>query len=86
MTTCISCHRPLKRPTETGMGPVCARAARVVPVPAHDRDLFGYYIDKAVHAARYRLEVAVESAAAEAVMATRAAFREARVRLGVWAA
>ena len=24
MTVCIRCHRPLKQPTETGMGPVCS--------------------------------------------------------------
>ncbi len=81
MTVCTRCHRPLKQPTETGMGPVCARAARVQPVPAHERDLFGYDIDKAVHAAMYRLQVRIDSMAAEASMALRASFRAALVRI-----
>lgn len=78
---CTRCHRPLRLPTETGMGPVCARAARIQPVPAHERDLFGYDIDKAVHAARYRLQVHIDSMAAEASMALRASYREALERI-----
>lgn len=84
MTVCSRCHRPLKRQTETGMGPVCARAAKAQPVPAHERDLFGYDIDQAVHAARYRLQVHIDSMVAEAKMAVRHEFNAARVRLGVW--
>ena len=84
MTVCIRCRRPLKQPTETGMGPVCARAVRAQPVPEHERDLFGYDIDKAVHAARYRLQVQVEVAAAEAHMAVRKGFHGARVLLLGW--
>ncbi|MEO8391205.1 hypothetical protein [Polaromonas sp.] len=75
MTVCTRCHRQLKQPTETGMGPVCARASRIQPVPAHERDLFGYDIDKAAHAARYRVQVLIDSMAAEASMAMRASFQ-----------
>lgn len=81
MTFCTRCHRPLKQPTETGMGAVCARRARIEPVPAHNRDLFGYDIDKAVHAARYRLQVHIDSMAAEASMALRASHRAALERM-----
>jgi hypothetical protein len=55
------------------MGPVCAaRFAR--PVPAHDRDLFGYDIDAAAAAAQYRLQVLIDGMAAEASMAMRTSF------------
>ncbi len=81
MTVCIRCHRPLKQPTETGMGAVCARISRTQPVPAHERDLFGYDIDKAVHAAMYRLQVRIDSMAAEASMAVQASFRATITRI-----
>ena len=81
MTHCIRCGRTLKRPTETGMGSTCARKAQAVPVPDHDRDLFGYDIEKAVQAARYRLSVFIGSAAVEAHIAVRRGFRVARERL-----
>lgn len=81
MTVCIRCHRPLKQHTETGMGPVCARAARAQVVPEYERDLFGYDIDKAVHAAQYRLQVHIDSMAAEASMALRASHRAALERI-----
>lgn len=84
MTVCVRCHRPLKHATETGMGAVCARKAKKAAVPAHERDLFGYDIDKAVHALRYRVGVLIESLAVEASMAVKHAFHDARVRLGVW--
>jgi hypothetical protein len=84
VTVCTRCHRPLKAATETGMGPVCARKAKRVPVPAHERDLFGFDIDKAVHAAVYRLGVLVESMAAEALMAVKRDFHDARVRHLGW--
>lgn len=82
---CTRCHRPLRLPTETGMGPVCARAARIQPVPAHERDLFGYEIEKAVLAARYRLQVHIDTMAAEALMEVRKGFHRARVLLLGWA-
>lgn len=84
MTVCSRCKRPLKNPTETGMGAVCARKTAAQPVPAHDRDLFGYDIDKAMHAASYRVQVHIDGMAAEAHMALRRGFRAARVALGVW--
>lgn len=77
---CSRCHRPLKHASSTGMGPVCA-ARYAKPVPAHERDLFGYDIDKAVHAARYRLQVHIDSMAAEASMALRSAYRVALERI-----
>lgn len=85
MTTCIRCHRPLKRPSESGMGPVCAKKAGVEPVREHERDLFGYDLEKAHRAALYRVNVLIESLTAEAHAAVRKSFREARVLLGVWA-
>ena len=86
MTTCIRCHRPLKRPTATGMGPVCAKAAGAQAVPDHERDLFGYDIDKAVTAARYQLQVLIGSMAVEAHQAVKRQFHEARVLLLGWKA
>lgn len=85
MTTCIRCHRPLKRPTETGMGATCAKKSKAQPVPAHERDLFGYDLDKAANAARYRLQVHVEGMAAEAHIAVKHEAAAARRRCGVWA-
>lgn len=83
MTVCIRCHRPLKWPSPTGMGPVCAsRAAK--PVPAHEPDLWGYDIAKGEEAARYRLQVLIEGLAAEAHVAVRHQAAAARRRLGVW--
>lgn len=81
MTTCTRCHRPLKRPTETGMGPVCAKASKAQPVPAHDRDLFGFEVEKGIAAARYRVQVQIEASAAEAYIAVAHQFRAARERL-----
>lgn len=80
---CTRCHRPLKRPTETGMGDVCARKAKAVPVPAHERDLFGYDLGKAEQAARYRLEVHVAVLVEDAHQAVRRGFRAARERMGL---
>jgi hypothetical protein len=81
MTVCVKCHRPLKAPTPTGMGPVCSRRAQAQPVPAHERDLFGYDIDKAVHAALYRLQVEIKSMEATASMELRASYRVALERI-----
>lgn len=85
MTVCTRCHRPLKQPTETGMGPTCSKVARALAVPAHERDLFGYEIEKAVLAAQYRLQVHIDSMAAEAQMEVRKGFHLARVMLLGWA-
>lgn len=84
MTTCTRCHRPLKRPTETGMGPVCAKATKAQPVAAVDRDLFGYDVDKAWFAASYRVQVHINSMAAEAYIAVAHGFQAARERLLGW--
>jgi len=84
MTTCIKCHRPLKHATASGMGRVCESKSRPVPVPVY-RDLFGYDVEKAAQAAGARVQVHIESLAADAHAAVRRGFREARVRLGVWA-
>lgn len=81
MTHCIRCHRPLKRPTETGMGEVCARKAKEVPVPDHERDLFGYSIERAVAAAEYRIGVHIAVLVEDAHQAMRRSFRAARERL-----
>lgn len=83
MTICTRCHRPLTRPTTTGMGPVCSKRA-APPVPAHERDLFGYDVAKAADAALYRVQVVVDGMVAEAHVAVRREFAAARRRLGVW--
>jgi len=67
MTHCINCGRTLKNATETGMGRVCARRAKAVPVPEHDRDLFGYDIQKAAAAAEYRIGVHIAVLAEAAI-------------------
>jgi hypothetical protein len=85
VTVCTRCHRPLIRASESGMGPVCTRKSKKAAVPAHERDLFGFDVDKAAHAAVYRLGVLVESLTAEALMAVKHQFHAARVRWGVWA-
>lgn len=81
MNRCIRCHRPMKHATESGFGPVCGK--RALPVPTHERDLFGFDIEKAAQAALYRVGVHIESLAAEARGVLRQAFRGARKRLGV---
>jgi hypothetical protein len=83
--SCIRCHRPLKLPTETGMGRVCAKASRAQPVPAYERDLFGYDLAKAQEAAVYRVRVRIETMTVAAQMAVRRQAAAARRRLGVWA-
>lgn len=64
------------------MGETCRKKS--APAPVHERDLFGFDIDKAVHAALYRLHALIESLAVEAMVAGRHAARDARVRRGVW--
>lgn len=81
---CIRCHRPLKFATETGMGSTCARKAGAQAVPAHDRDLFGFEIHKAVEAAIYRLRIALSCAVVDAHMDLQMQFRKARERLLGW--
>lgn len=71
MSICSACNRPLKYPRPSGKGPVCEAKSKTSPVPEHERDLFGYDPEKAVHAARYRVNVGIEVAAAEASMALR---------------
>jgi hypothetical protein len=84
MTVCTRCLRPLKHPTATGMGPVCAKAARAQPVEAVERDLFGYDLDKAVRAAQDMVGLHIVSSAAAAHVAIRHQFRTARVALLGW--
>lgn len=81
---CYRCHRPLKHASASGLGPVCERRSKVQPVPPHERDLFGYDMDKALHAASYRVQVHIDSMAAEAYIAVRNGFRGARERLLGW--
>jgi len=79
---CIRCSRPLKNPAHDGMGPTCyAKAAK--PIPAGERDLFGFDIEKAVLSAGLRTRVFVSVLAAQARIDLREAFAAARVRLGV---
>lgn len=53
-------------------------------MPAEERDLFGYSIDKAATAARYAVKVHIDSLAAEAIVTTRHDFAAARRRLLGW--
>lgn len=82
MTVCLRCHRPLKAPTLTGLGPVCAKAAE--PVREVERDLFGYDIEAAALAAQARLTQFIDNQAALDCFQIRRAFNDARRRLGVW--
>lgn len=84
MTVCVRCHRPLKHPTESGMGRVCA-AKSAPPVVSAGRDLFGMNLDADIAAAQYRVRTYVEILAAEAHMAVKHGFAAARRRLGLWA-
>lgn len=81
MTICLRCHRPLKRPTESGMGPVCAKTA--APVQEVECDLFGYDIEMAVQAAQERLSRFIAGRVVLAKYAISRDFYEARQRLGV---
>jgi hypothetical protein len=81
---CSKCHRPMNAASESGLGPVCARKAKARPIPAHERDLFGYDPCKAEIAACARLKVSIDSAAVMAHFAVRDGFNVARRALGVW--
>lgn len=82
MTICLRCHRPLKRPTESGFGPVCAKAFQ--PVPDVERDLFGYDIEAAALAAQERLAEFIAVRCAVARHEIRYSFLAARVKLRSW--
>ncbi len=81
MTTCLRCHRPLKRPTESGYGRVCEKLAK--PVPEIDRDLFGIDIELCALAALAHLELFIVNRAWQEKAAISEGFRQARERLGV---
>lgn len=74
---CLRCHRPLRHPTDSGMGRVCAKR---VDQPQHDdcRDLFGYDTEKAAAQAVERVTAHVEVMAQAASRAVRAGFEGAR--------
>lgn len=82
MTRCIKCHRPLKHATESGLGPVCAKASPPAP-PAVDRDLFGYDTAGAAVAARHRLLIHICTLAMDAHLAVKANARAAAQRMRV---
>lgn len=79
MTICLKCHRPLKHPTESGLGPVCAKTAN--PSQEVERDLFGYDAWLAAEAAMARLELFIAAEVALAKHEIRQSFREARQAL-----
>lgn len=83
MNTCLKCHRPLKRPTESGYGPVCAKAVQTVSEV--ERDLFGYDVDAAILSAQVRLAEYVDNRCELDKFQIRRSFNDARKRLGVWA-
>jgi hypothetical protein len=82
VTHCIKCHRPLRLASPDGYGPVCRKAVR--PVPAYERDLFPYDLDRAFSAASSGVQVHIDAMAAEAYIAVRDGFRAARERLLGW--
>ncbi|MCA0214541.1 MAG: hypothetical protein LCH79_15355 [Proteobacteria bacterium] len=81
MTHCTNCGRRMKAASPTGLGPVCARKAKAVPVPDQDAGLFGYDIERAVLAAQQRIRVHIAVMAEDAHQAVRRGFRAARERL-----
>lgn len=81
MTICQRCHRPLKNPSPSGFGPVCAKA--INPTPEVRRDLFGYDTEAAAQAARKKLADFIGFQAWQASKAVGDGFRDARKRL-VW--
>lgn len=81
MTICLRCHRPLKNPTPSGYGRVCAKLA--TPVVEVERDLFGFDIEAAVLAAQERLAEFIAVRYAVARYEIRYSFLAARVRLRV---
>lgn len=74
MTVCQRCNRPLKRPTDTGLGPVCARRA---PPPAIEPDLFGVDAERALESVRSLVEFRAD----EAHRAVKVEFQKARERM-----
>lgn len=78
-TICMKCHRPLKLPTESGFGPVCAKTAQTIPEVKPD--LLGYDVEAAALAAHARLAEIVSFRAWQAHRAVRDGFRDARKRL-----
>ena len=81
MTICLRCHRPLKRPTESGYGRVCEKLAQ--PVQEVECDLFGFDIEAAALAAQERLAHFIAGRVVLTKYAIRRDFYEARQRLGV---
>lgn len=79
MTVCLRCRRPLKNPTPTGLGPVCAKVGQ--SLGPGERDLFPYDIDRMVHEARLRLEAFIHASAERHQHAISVAFAEATIRL-----
>lgn len=78
---CAKCFRPLRLPSPDGYGPVCRKA--VAPISDGGRDLFGFDIERAAEGAMFRLELRIDTMAADARRAVRARFQLARERLGV---
>lgn len=78
MTVCLRCRRPLKYPTASGLGPVCAKAGLLLQDTG--RDLFPYDLDRAVHAARQRLEAYIDALAAMHLREIRRGFADTRSR------
>lgn len=87
MTTCIRCHRPMKHPTETGLGPVCERKVNAKAPQAYERDLLGFDIDRAALVAGDRLRTQLLSSVADAhVRVRRAAVAKQQERYARWLA
>lgn len=80
---CIRCHRKLTREPQDGMGPSCF-AKYGKPIPATERDLFGFDVAAAAKAAMERMRIHVAGLYVEARMEVAYQFAEARRRLGIW--
>lgn len=78
MTICLRCHRPLKNPSPSGFGPVCAKAVK--PVPEVERDLFGYDEAAAATAVRVKQGMWLEARCAEVQRELDAEFKAAWAR------
>jgi hypothetical protein len=78
MTHCLKCHRPLKNPSPTGLGPVCLKASQ--PVQEVERDLFGYDVAAAALVAQAKQAVWLDARVFQAQRELDAEFKAAWAR------
>lgn len=78
MTICQRCHRPLSKPTESGMGRVCEKLA--LPAPEVERDLFGYDVAAAALVAQAKQALWLDARVFQAQRELDAEFKAAWTR------